>query len=183
MRVVVAGAFARAWLERSFHHDLVAAAQEVVDATVTVDWVTAETAPETMEPSDGGAAGPAGVVAMSAGVVAASHGSVVIAPVPPGGARATVGAASVGVGRTADAGIAAAPGTRLAEFVVGAGNRMAWTAVEMALARPGQASPLVIVGPGGCGKTHLVEGLCERVRHRVAVGAVVCCSSCLGLCS
>jgi chromosomal replication initiator protein len=61
---------------------------------------------------------------------------------------------------------AARRGSRsLAEFVVGPSNRMAFAAVEIAATRPGEMSPLVVHGPSGVGKTHLLEGLCGRFRE------------------
>jgi chromosomal replication initiator protein len=56
-------------------------------------------------------------------------------------------------------------GRGLADFVVGPSNRMAFAAVELAASRPGEMSPLVVHGPSGVGKTHLLEGLCGRVRE------------------
>jgi chromosomal replication initiator protein len=53
----------------------------------------------------------------------------------------------------------------LGEFVVGGSNRMAFAAVEMAVARLGELSPLVINGPSGVGKTHLLEAACGRCRE------------------
>jgi chromosomal replication initiator protein len=53
----------------------------------------------------------------------------------------------------------------LADFVVGPSNRMAFAAVEIAASRPGEMSPLVVYGPSGVGKTHLLEGLCGRYRE------------------
>lgn len=53
----------------------------------------------------------------------------------------------------------------LADFVVGASNRMAIGAIELAAARPGEMSPLVIHGPSGVGKTHLLDGACARARE------------------
>ena len=41
---------------------------------------------------------------------------------------------------------------------------MAFAAVEIAAARPGEMSPLVIHGPSGVGKSHLLEGICGRFR-------------------
>lgn len=52
----------------------------------------------------------------------------------------------------------------LGEFIVGSCNRMAFAAVEIAAARPGEISPLVIHGPGGVGKSHLLELACSRAR-------------------
>ena len=57
----------------------------------------------------------------------------------------------------------AAPG--LAEFVVGSSNRLAHAAIEMAVSRLGELSPLVIHGPSGVGKTHLLEAACSRCRE------------------
>jgi chromosomal replication initiator protein len=50
-------------------------------------------------------------------------------------------------------------------FVVGPCNRMAFGAAELVVRRPGEMSPLVIHGPSGVGKTHLLEGICGRVRR------------------
>ncbi|RLT15725.1 MAG: chromosomal replication initiator protein DnaA [Planctomycetota bacterium] len=56
-----------------------------------------------------------------------------------------------------------APG--LEAFVVGPSNRMAFAAVELASARPGEMSPLVLHGPSGVGKTHLIEAMCGHIRQ------------------
>lgn len=47
----------------------------------------------------------------------------------------------------------------LKKFVVGDSNRVAHTSAEMVVSRPGRISPLLICGPTGCGKTHLLEGI------------------------
>ena len=57
------------------------------------------------------------------------------------------------------------PSCDLADFVVGPSNRMAFGAVEIAASRPGEMSPLVIHGPAGVGKSHLLEGVCGRARQ------------------
>ena len=54
------------------------------------------------------------------------------------------------------------PGRSLADFVVGTSNRLACGAVELVASRPGEVSPLVIHGPSGVGKTHLLDGVCTR---------------------
>ncbi len=41
---------------------------------------------------------------------------------------------------------------------------MAFAAVELAVNRPGEMSPLFLHGPSGVGKTHLLEGFCGHVR-------------------
>jgi chromosomal replication initiator protein len=54
---------------------------------------------------------------------------------------------------------------RLEDFVVGQSNRVAHAAIELASTQPGRATPLLIHGPSGVGKTHLVEGLWSALRH------------------
>lgn len=55
---------------------------------------------------------------------------------------------------------------RLDDFVTGPSNRMARAAAEMVVSRLGEISPLVIHGPSGTGKTHLLEGIVSLVRER-----------------
>jgi chromosomal replication initiator protein len=50
------------------------------------------------------------------------------------------------------------------EFVAGDHNRLAYTAAEMVLERPGQLNPLLIHGPSGTGKSHLAIGLAHKMR-------------------
>jgi hypothetical protein len=54
---------------------------------------------------------------------------------------------------------------------------MAYGAIEMAVARPGEMSPLVVHGPSGVGKTHLLEGACERIRQLHPAATAVCLSA------
>ncbi len=53
----------------------------------------------------------------------------------------------------------------LNDFVSGLSNRLAIAAVEQGARKPGDVSPLVIHGPTGVGKTHLLEGFCSRARE------------------
>ncbi len=54
---------------------------------------------------------------------------------------------------------------RLADFVVGASNRVAQAAALSTVEAPGQgANPLVLHGPVGTGKTHLLEGIYVGLR-------------------
>jgi len=62
---------------------------------------------------------------------------------------------------------------RLDSFVVSPTSRFAHAAALKAVAQPGQASPLYLHGPTGCGKTHLAEGIWSATRrlpgHRVCI--------------
>lgn len=53
---------------------------------------------------------------------------------------------------------------RLEDFVIGDENRLAHAASLEMCARPGQVSPLLVYGPTGTGKTHLLEGISSRLR-------------------
>ncbi len=65
----------------------------------------------------------------------------------------------------------------LEDYVVGAGNRMAHAAATLAADDPGAMSPLVIHGPGGSGKTHLLEGIGRRLRDRLPRAATLMLSA------
>jgi chromosomal replication initiator protein len=54
----------------------------------------------------------------------------------------------------------------LDSFVVGPTNLFAQAAAETVARRPGEQSPLLIHGPTGVGKTHLLEGIWTGVRKR-----------------
>lgn len=62
---------------------------------------------------------------------------------------------------------------RLADFVVGPSNRLAHTSAQMTVERPGELSPLMVYGPTGVGKTHLLEGIWSAaMQSRIPGGAV-----------
>lgn len=54
---------------------------------------------------------------------------------------------------------------KLESFVVSEGNRYAHAAALKVVRQPGQASPLYLHGPNGCGKTHLAEGVWCAMRR------------------
>ncbi len=54
----------------------------------------------------------------------------------------------------------------LDSFVVGQTNRLAQASAQMVAERPGSLTPLMIHGPTGCGKTHLLEGIFSTTRRR-----------------
>jgi chromosomal replication initiator protein len=62
----------------------------------------------------------------------------------------------------------------LGEFVVGPCNRVAFAAAMSTAEEPGQgANPLVVHGPVGTGKTHLLEGIYAGIRRRYPQQRVV----------
>ncbi|HEX4415354.1 MAG TPA: DnaA/Hda family protein [Lacipirellulaceae bacterium] len=60
----------------------------------------------------------------------------------------------------------------LADFVVGASNECAFRAAELTARGRQLASPLILCGPTGVGKTHLLRGILQEYR-RTRVGAAV----------
>jgi chromosomal replication initiator protein len=162
--VVTAGnVFAQEWLKRTFRADVETVARAVCGAAATVVWRSHPAA----------VPGPQGGTGDGTTIAAGGRGS---------RRRAGRQQADAVVARAADAGprsptaivavpvVTGVPSRRgfadLAGFVVGASNRMAVAAVELAATRPGEMSPLLVHGPSGVGKTHLLEGLCGRYRQQ-----------------
>jgi chromosomal replication initiator protein len=160
--VVGAGSgFSQEWLKRTFRAEVEAAVAAVCGAAATVAWrksavpaaVENRAGPAARQPAT--ARGPAALPGTGRQPsVAQGRGSRRAAPSPrqrheqpqPGEA-------------------ARRPAAGLDSFIVGPSNRMAYAAVELSAARPGEMSPLVIHGPSGVGKSHLLEGICGLFRE------------------
>ena len=127
------------WLRRTFRRDVEAAVAAICGPRAALAWEPAATG--TTPPADAPSA-PGGLTVVQ----------------PPPETTTVVAAPAAGIGGRRG-------GRSLADFVVGPSNKMALAAVELAASRPGEMSPLVVHGPGGVGKTHLLEGLCERARE------------------
>jgi chromosomal replication initiator protein len=61
----------------------------------------------------------------------------------------------------------------LDDFVASDANRIALTAAQTASTRPGVYSPLTFVGPPGCGKTHLLEGIWRQAKAGRTLRSVI----------
>jgi chromosomal replication initiator protein len=58
------------------------------------------------------------------------------------------------------------PFATLGSFIAGTGNRVAAASAAEVAENPGRVSPLVIHGPSGVGKTHLLEGIWTAAKRR-----------------
>ena len=137
------------WLRKMFKADIEAAVRQVCGANATVDWLAAPADVAPLAP-------PAESVTSPEHAGQPSRTSRRSAPrpeAPPSSVRPASGPA-----------LPTRPAPRLDTFVVGPVNRMAHAAIELAATRPGEMSPLVLHGPTGTGKTHLLEGICHRFR-------------------
>ena len=65
------------------------------------------------------------------------------------------------------------PFANLSSFVVGDGNRVAHAAALSVLPRLGQVSPVLLYGPPGCGKSHLLEGIWCQAKQSSQVKRVI----------
>lgn len=54
---------------------------------------------------------------------------------------------------------------KLSDFVVNASSRLAYTSCEIVTEQPGGVTPLLLHGPHGVGKTHLLEGIWSELRR------------------
>jgi len=139
------------WLRKMFKADVEAAVRQVCGADATVEWrpAPADTVEHAPQPAAPAPASPQAAVPRSRVPQRPAT-----RPEPPRPATRPV----------SENALPTRPAPRLDTFVVGPANRMAHAAVELAATRPGEMSPLVLHGPTGTGKTHLLEGICHHFR-------------------
>jgi len=170
----VGSMFTHDWIRRTFQADLEQAVRDVCGSAARLSWLTAtekESAqqPEGIASEEAADAAPRRTAAGRQRKAAAARRTAA-GPVSSGqsmSGKSVPGTSFPGQSVPGQS----APGRRpadLAEFVPGVSNRMALAAIERVAVRPGEMSPLVIHGPSGVGKTHLLEAICTRVRdlHR-----------------
>lgn len=156
-RVTIHCGFATDWLRRTFGKEVTTAVVSVCGSGSSVDWVETEIQPAAVEQPPSSPPGPArSIEKRTPGPRPRSAGN--------RNAPQAVGAGAGPTGTVPSRGPARQPAT-LEDFVVGTSNRMAVAAVELALSRCGEISPLLIHGPSGVGKTHLLEAIGVRARE------------------
>lgn len=180
--VSVDNSFSQEWLKRTFRADVEASAEAVFGRACPVIWRTVVSLPVAAAlqapAANTGVDTVAGTLKTGAGMPQAGAGipqaggrtrprgtSKTQHVVRPPHAGGMISASGQGRPAATNGGMATRrQSPSLDAFVVGPSNRMAAAAVEMAAARPGEMSPLVIHGPSGVGKSHLLEGICGRFR-------------------
>jgi chromosomal replication initiator protein len=154
--------FTHDWLRRTFKGEFEAVVREVCGSATCVTWEPlAEKLPGTSEAS----AAPEPATAATGRPRRRATSRRVGAEKVERNDSERLPADDKAAGRPAAVSAARPRTPRLEDFVVGPSNRMAFGAVEMAVTRPGEMSPLVIHGPSGVGKTHLLEAVCQRARE------------------
>lgn len=145
------------WLQKTFGRDVRDVAEKVCGGAVEIDW----------QPLPAGAVQP---------VVADSE----TAQQPQRGGQRRSGPDKA-ARRSRNAGVSSSggrqpsqqkpvrpmkPAARLDDFVVGASNRMAYAAAELATSRLGEISPVLLYGPTSVGKSHLLAAICSQAREQ-----------------
>ncbi len=189
LAVVVANAHTQDWLARTFGDAVRAAAAESFGPTAAVNFVVEESLggaatlvipPELAELPEGAVPKPAKPQPAPAATLFEPARPLPVAPPSSGGG----GKQPLKTPRaTAEADIPAPPPKSnaapqphkqqqrrfksLTDFVVGSSNRVAHASAVSVVEEPGQAAnPLVLHGPVGTGKTHLLEGIYGGLRRQ-----------------
>ena len=161
LRLVAAEAFRLDCLRRAFRADLLAAAMSVIGASVPLEFAVDASLAQDSLPAANGA------------LPAAVENELSMAR--PAASRPTAGQPGAVAGAASER--PAQPAKRhwssLSEFIPGDANRLAFSAAQTAAERPGEYSPLTLVGPPGSGKTHLLEGIWRQVRERRTLQRVI----------
>ncbi len=143
------------WLQKTFGDDVAESARAILNGPVTVNWrplgeVPVKSATEKPNAEIRAVGSPAAELKSSSNVVLSAS-------------KMRVSQAKSG--NTARKSNLRRPTVCLEEFAVGSSNRMAFAAVELAANRLGEMSPVLLHGPSGVGKSHLLAGICHHARQ------------------
>jgi len=139
LTVCVPNQFFQDWLRKNYRQQIEAACAETLGKPAPVSFcVDPSLAEPSAEADDSRPSSSDSVLPLKAPAA-----TVAASPEPAGGARRRFAS--------------------LASFEVGPTNRLAHVAVQSIVSRQGASSPLLLYGPTGCGKTHLLEGLWTEV--------------------
>jgi chromosomal replication initiator protein len=158
IRLVAAEAFRLDCLRRAFRADLLAAALAVIGTSVPLEFAVDAALAQEAQPEG----------------VTSSPTAESDEPMPRlAVSRPTTNISVAGEARSHSSQPAKRHWASLSEFIAGEANRLAFTAAQTAAERPGEYSPLTLVGPPGSGKTHLLEGIWRQVRERRTLQRVI----------
>ncbi len=169
--VSVPSQFFQDWLRAHFRKDLEFCAQDACGHPVALEFrVVAATADKPRESNASSLRRDARPTQPETGNSGTAQGN------GTANASDTNGSAPAVPSQTSETPVTALPRRRLhslATYVVGDSNCLAHKAAQMAIAQPGGYSPLLVHGPTGTGKTHLLEGIYSAFRKsRPRSGAV-----------
>lgn len=152
--------FVRDWLRQHFRADLEAACRDVLGELPTIEY---HINPELAKADQPAAAKPRRKATEPSGTLGAAAGQPAAAQpatLPLHAATASTATAAMSGAAAQNASMMAAARTPgFDDFIVGAGNKLAHTTAQLIIERPGSISPLVVHGPTGCGKTHLLQAI------------------------
>ena len=150
--------FAGDWLRKTFHADLQAVAEQCCGGPVVLAWqpLAVPTTPSGGETPQS----PPQKAAVSRRRTPEASGAVVSEAQPARRSERRSAAAASSAG-----GLPSRQPVRLEDFVVGTSNRMAYAAVELAVNRLGEMSPVLLHGPSGVGKSHLLAAIYGKARE------------------
>ena len=157
--VSVQNAFYQDWLRSNFRREIEAACLEATGKSLAVSFQVDATLQEARA-----AAVSATSQTLREPEIAVSSATALLAPPATLKLHAAVDAAA----NTANSGSAIARRrfATLDGFVVGGGSRLAQASAYAVAERPGTISPLLLHGPTGVGKTHLLEGIWTAAKRR-----------------
>ena len=165
LTVQVPSQFHQNWLRRNFRRDLEAVCQEVLGRSLELEFRIVpglDRKERTARPSP-----------------AQLQRQLFEDDVRPASEEATAATLTLDAPKSSPA-PTAAPGRKYAAletFIVGSGNQLAYAAAQMVVEQTSEVNPLLICGPTGVGKTHLLEGILSasrrlhRERHAVLLTA------------